>query len=309
MKLFVHSLCILLSTAIFCQVTFAQGGNSLQLADSLYSAQNWKAAKEKYVAALGDTSKNSAAWGRLGYSNHNLGLYAEAINDYNKALANNPVPPVRNVAFARMARAYSMLNKTDEATNWLMKATTYGWNSLPDLDSIPDFKNLRNSPKFKEIRQQVYETIYPCTKEPHSHDFDYWIGDWDCYATGTQYLVGHSHIESIAGGCAILENWTSTQSQTGKSFNYYDQAAGKWEQDWIGGGGLGGRQRYYNGEYKNGAMHFTYETTNAKGEKQPGNFIFYNIDKDTVRQYQDISSDGGKTFTVSYDFTYKRKKA
>jgi tetratricopeptide (TPR) repeat protein len=244
----------------------------------------------------------------LGYCNYNLGLYADAIVDYNKSLATNPLPAVRNIVLARMARAYSMLNKVDEAANWLAKATTGGYNSLPDLDSIPDFKNIRLSPKFKEIRQQLFETIYPCAKEPHAHDFDFWIGDWNVYPTGSQFLVGHSHVESMAGECAILENWTSTQSETGKSFNFYEPQTGKWEQDWIGSGGFAaGRQRYYNGVYKESAMHFTYETTNAKREKHTGNFIFYNIDKNTVRQYQDVSADGRKTFTVSYDLTYKRK--
>ncbi len=146
----------------------------------------------------------------------------------------------------------------------------------------------------------------PCNAKPHSHDFDFWIGEWNVYKSGSNNLVGRSIVQSISGGCAILENWTSTKASEGKSINYYNPGTGKWEQDWIGS--AGGPQRYYNGEYKNGAMHFTYETTNAKGAKVSGNFIFYNIDKDTVRQYQDIINDDGKTITVSYDFTYVRKK-
>ena len=112
----------------------------------------------------------------------------------------------------------------------------------------------------------------------------------------------------MAGGCAILENYTSTQAYTGKSFNFYDTANGKWEQVWIGSGGPGDRQRYLNGEFKNGAMHFTYETTDPKGEKQKGTFIFYFINKDTVRQYQDVRDDNGKIISVTYDLTYRRKK-
>jgi hypothetical protein len=77
------------------------------------------------------------------------------------------------------------------------------------------------------------------------------------------------------------------------------------EQDWIGS--AGGSQLYLNGEYKNGAMHFTYESVSG-GQKVTGNFFFYNIDENTVRQYQDMSTDGGKTYTVAYDFTYIRKK-
>jgi hypothetical protein len=111
----------------------------------------------------------------------------------------------------------------------------------------------------------------------------------------------------MAGGCAILENYTATQAYTGKSFNFYDTTIGQWEQDWIGSGGPGDRQRYYNGEYKNGSMHFTYETMNANGSKTKGTFIFYNIGRDSVRQYQDVTDDSGKIISVTYDLTYLRK--
>ncbi len=148
----------------------------------------------------------------------------------------------------------------------------------------------------------------PCADEPHTHDFDFWIGEWDVYKTGTQSpSVGHSVVQSISGSCALLENWTSTQGNTGKSINYYNTATGKWEQDWIGSDGV--PQRYLNGEYKDSVMRFSYETTNPQGKKVTGNFKFYYIDKNTVRQYQDVINDDGKTVTVSYDLTYVRKKS
>jgi hypothetical protein len=144
----------------------------------------------------------------------------------------------------------------------------------------------------------------PCSDEPRTHDFDFWIGEWDVYQTGTKTIVGHSIVQSISGGCGLLENWTATNGGSGKSINYYNSANGKWEQDWIGSGG--GAQRYLNGVYEDSVMHFTYETT-AKNKTVSGNFKFYNIDKNTVRQYQDMNNDDGKTVTVSYDLTYVRK--
>lgn len=145
----------------------------------------------------------------------------------------------------------------------------------------------------------------PCSTEPHSHDFDFWIGQWDVYQTGTKTLIGHSMVQSIAGGCAILENWTDTKDHTGKSINYFNPATGNWEQDWIGSSG--GPQRYLNGIYKDSVMHFTYSRI-VKNKPVTGNFKFYNMGKNTVRQYQDINNDDGKTVTVSYDLTYVRKK-
>jgi tetratricopeptide (TPR) repeat protein len=307
MKGFAKNVMVVLLSVVAINSARAQT-SALQDADSLYSNHNWKAAKQKYAAYLGDTSKNAGVWNKLGFCNYNIGLYDDAIADFNKTLANKPVPPVRNSALSRMSRVYAAMNKIDDAANWLTQATAAGYNSLPDLDSIPEYKNVRLSPKFKQIRQGLYEILYPCAKEPHGHDFDFWIGDWDCFPTGSKLLTGHSHVESMAGGCAVLENFTSLQQYTGKSFNYYDPAKGKWEQHWVGSGGPVDRSTYVDGEYKDGAMHFISESTNAQGQKILSNFKFYNIDKDTIRQYLELSTDGGKTYQVSYDLTYIRKK-
>ena len=299
-------LCISILT-VTDERTYSQVMNNLQAADSFYMNKNWANAKKIYLEYLGDTSKNSMIWNRLGFCNQNLGLYSDAIGDYKKSLANNPNPLVKGSAMSRLAMVYSILNQPGESTDWLLKATATGYNILHDLDSLEAFKNLRSASNFKEIRLKVYEMVYPCSREPRNHDFDFWIGDWNCYRTGTQILSGTSHVEAMAGGCAILENYTATQAYSGKSFNFYDTTTGKWEQDWIGSGGPGDRQRYYNGEYKNGSMHFIYETMNANGSKTKGTFIFYNIGRDSVRQYQDVTDDSGKIISVTYDLTYLRK--
>src|SRR5258708_1597302 len=102
-KAYKYFLITLLSVAWLAGAT-AQGGSpakTLQTADSMFFAQNWKEAKQDYTRYLTDTSTNSLAWNRLGYCNQNLGLYDDALNDYQKSLANNPSPPVRGVASAR----------------------------------------------------------------------------------------------------------------------------------------------------------------------------------------------------------------
>jgi tetratricopeptide (TPR) repeat protein len=298
--------CIALLT-VTNETGYGQMKDNLQTGDSLYVKKNWAGAKLIYTKYLGDTSGNSMVWNRLGFCNQNLNLYAEAIENYKRSLINNPNPFVKGSAMSRLAMIYSIMNKTNESAEWLLKATATGYNSLYDLDSLDAFKNVRAAHDFRAVRLKVYEIVYPCSKDPRNHDFDFWIGDWNCYRTGTEILSGTSHIEAMAGGCAILESYTATQAYTGKSFNFYDSITGKWEQDWIGSGGPGDRQHYYNGEYKNGMMHFTYQTINPDGTKTKGNFIFYNISKDSVRQYQDVTDENGKTSSVTYNLTYLRK--
>lgn len=158
-----------------------------------------------------------------------------------------------------------------------------------------------------QVKAQTAPAPSPCRNNPQNRQFDYWVGEWDVYATGTTTLVGHSLVQDVSGGCAILENWTATNGQgDGKSLNYIDAASHKWKQTWVGSGGK--VQDFVNGEYKDGAMRFSTEVVNPKGQKLQAHFIFYNQGADKVRQYYETSADEGKTWTVAYDFTYIRKK-
>ncbi len=288
--------------------TSGQNDANTDVADSLFIKKEWASAKTVYRQLLINDSSNSLLWNKLGFCNQNLQLYGEAISNYQTALANKPGGMLKSIIMLRMSMVYSKLNETTKATDYLLKASSLGYNSLKDLDSLDAFKNLRAVSGYKDLRKTIYEMVYPCSKEPRNRDFDFWIGDWSCYRTGTQILSGYSHVESMAGGCAILENFTSVQAYDGKSFNYYDTVAGSWEQNWIGSGGASDRQRYYNGVFKDGKMHFIYETTNPGGQKVKGNFIFYFINQDSVRQYQDVMDTAGKTISVTYDLMYRRRK-
>ena len=91
--------------------------------------------------------------------------------------------------------------------------------------------------------------------------------------------------------------------------NFIDPKTNKWEQVWVGSNG-GGNQvgRFVNGEYKDGVMRFDFETTDAQNNKLLGRFSFFNQGPEQVRQLNETSADGGKTWTIVYDFTYKRIK-
>ena len=71
---------------------------------------------------------------------------------------------------------------------------------------------------------------------------------------------------------------------------------------------MNGIQEFVNGEYKDSAMRFEYETKDAQGKKFIGRLIFYNQGPNQVRQFNETSEDNGKTWTTNYDFTYIRKK-
>jgi hypothetical protein len=113
-------------------------------------------------------------------------------------------------------------------------------------------------------------------------------------------------VQIISEGCALLENWEGGNS-SGKSINFIDPNTNKWKQSWSGSY-ANGNQEFVNGEYKDSAMRFEFETKDAHGKKIIGRFIFYNQGPNQVRQFNETSNDDGKTWTTSYDFTYIRKK-
>jgi len=281
-------------------------GNSMHKADSLYYAQNWTNARNMYQKLLGDTSRNSIAWNRLGFSNYNLGDYDKAMRCYKNALALNPIPPVKSSAYSRIARINALKNEKQNALVAIDSAINAGYVNLPELDTLKDFNNIRNEAGFIALRKKIYAIAFPCMADAHAREFDFWIGEWNVFVTGTSQQAGHSLIQMISGGCALLENWDSPAS-TGKSINFIDPNTNKWKQSWAGSY-ANAVQEFVNGEYKDSAMHFDFETKNAQGNKIMGRFIFYNQGPSQVRQFSESSSDAGKTWTTNYDFTYIRKK-
>ena len=141
-----------------------------------------------------------------------------------------------------------------------------------------------------------------------AREFDFWIGEWDAYVTGTENLAGYSRIEMASGGCMILENWTSKAGPfEGKSMNFVDPETKKWKQIWVGSGKSPNATKFLNGEYRDNAMRFDFDSIDPAGKKQLVQFHFYNESPNQVRQVHKTSADG-VTWTTTYDFTYKRKK-
>lgn len=135
----------------------------------------------------------------------------------------------------------------------------------------------------------------PCASAEY-HQFDFWAGRWDVYPTGKDKLVAHSLIEPVYG-CGIRENWMPLSNQPGGSLSVYVPAEKHWEQFWIDSqgsraifkGGWNGSAMVIQGEWAGPLVRITY-TPNADR---------------SVRQFGEQSTDGGKTWAPSFDFTYR----
>ncbi|HEX3866729.1 MAG TPA: hypothetical protein VHV78_08255 [Gemmatimonadaceae bacterium] len=138
----------------------------------------------------------------------------------------------------------------------------------------------------------------PCSGVAERHRFDFWIGEWRVTTTdGTPQ--GTSSVQSMAGGCGLLENWTALNGTSGKSLNAFNPAIGRWQQYWVGQGGA-------VTEYRESELHGASIAFFARAPGRATRLTFTPMDDGTVRQFSEISTDGEKTWSTQYDYRYHR---
>jgi hypothetical protein len=283
----------------------AQDSINFAHADALFMSKDFSAAGKIYRQLLSDSSQDAFHLNRFGYTELTERKLAEAKKHFMQALAAHPMGPIKASVFSRLAMLEALENQEKSALVFLDSAIVAGYISLPELDSSRNFATLRATAEFKRLRQNLFDSLYPCYSDPKTKEFDFWVGEWDVYITGTQVYAGNSVIQKISGGCAILENWKSALSE-GKSLNFIDDSSSKWKQVWVGSY-PNGKQDFVNGEYKDSAMRFIFSTRDTQGRLLQGKFTFFNEGQNQVRQLNETSADSGRTWLTNYDFTYKRK--
>lgn len=146
----------------------------------------------------------------------------------------------------------------------------------------------------------------PCADVAERHRFDFWIGEWEVTTKGGT-RVGGSVVQSVSGGCALLENWTNARGGQGKSLNAYNPAVGQWQQYWIGQDG--NPTEYRESTWSGPSIVFRAHSPAAGSTPATEQRLtFTPVDSTTVRQLGESSTDGGATWKTTYDFYYHRKQ-
>jgi hypothetical protein len=196
----------------------------------------------------------------------------------------------------------------EKALEYLDRSVKNGFSQLSQLNSDPELAALRSDPRYAKVVHLVEVNVKPCAYTPENRQFDFWIGEWDVVTSDGIQPAGTSKIELILGDCVIQENWTSAGNvgYSGKSYNVYNSSLKRWEQFWADN--AAGMIHFY-GELKDHVMdYWTDEMPQPNGTKLKRHLQFIPLGPDKVRQFSQKSTDGGKTWTVEYDFTYNRKK-
>jgi len=142
-----------------------------------------------------------------------------------------------------------------------------------------------------------------CADAEHGQ-FDFWVGRWSVSPTakpGT--VVAASLIEKVYG-CGIRENWMpKVANGDGGSLSIYVPAQKAWRQTWID---ASGSYVDFKGRWDGHAMVLTGEWPTPAGVPQLTRMTYTMGADGSVRQAGTVSKDGGKSWTPSFDFTYRK---
>jgi tetratricopeptide (TPR) repeat protein len=278
--------------------------STVAAANSAFQAKDWAKAAQLYQQITQSQPDNARAFYRLGTAQQGLGQHEKAVESLQKAQAKGAPPAFVDYG---LAAAYASLGQADKAFENLAEAAKQGYALPGQMSSDTDLASLHNDGRFAALLEQVRRNEKPCAYADEFHQFDFWLGDWDVVTTRDHTSAGTSHIERTIGDCVIWENWTSLGTgYFGKSYNTYNASLKRWEQFWVDN--AGGMIHFYGG-LKGGVMDFyTDDMPQASGPPLRRHLQFFKLDADTVRQFSQGSTDAGKTWSVEYDFTYRRKK-
>jgi tetratricopeptide (TPR) repeat protein len=274
-----------------------------ELAAAAYDAKDWPTAAKLYGELSQSPEAPPRVWLRLGAALLELGRYQEALAAFERANA------AGGALFAEYGEAavYAAMKQPEKAFEHLEKAVQQGYAQPDALSSDPNLASLRSDPRFAKFVEQARRNQRPCAYSAENRQFDFWLGEWSVSTTQGGIPAGDSKIELILEDCVVQENWKSQNSPySGKSYNIYNQALKRWEQYWVDN--VGGNIFFYGG-LKDGVMdYFTDEIPQPGAPPLRRHLQFIPMGPDKVRQFSRGSTDGGKTWTVEYDFIYARKK-
>lgn len=211
----------------------------------------------------------------------------------------------------RLAQLFAVRGAADSAFAELARAADNGLTIPPSaLQADAHFTSLRGHSQWKSTLDAFDAIVAPCQHDPRFRQFDFWVGDWDVRPTG-QPAVGPPARNTVTlddNGCVVTEHWTAPSGSQGQSFNIFDRSYGEWRQTWVDN--IGG-QHDYRGHLVDGNMVFVGDTPAPNGRlgRIPTRLTFFHLGPDSVRQFSETSPDSGRTWQVSYDLMYVRRKS
>jgi hypothetical protein len=278
----------------------------LQRAASLFAQSNWSATLEAYTQLAAKYPTHALSRFRIGVAEIGLGKFNEAERNLREG-ERLGISPAQ--AGYRLAQVLAEQKKRDAAIDELLRSAAAGAPfGASAIDNDVHLASLKSHPKWSATLDAFDAVVRPCMHDARFREFDFWLGDWDVRPTGAVPAgpPARNTVTLEDNGCVVMEHWKAPSGSEGQSFNIFDRSIGKWRQTWVDN--IGGQHDYW-GRLENGNMAFLGDTPapNGKLGRVPTRLTFFHISKDSVRQFSEISSDSGKTWTTNYDLLYVRR--
>jgi hypothetical protein len=264
-------------------------------ADRAFDAMDWRRAADAYQQVVRRDAKQADAWFHLGVALAELGEYGRAAEALDRAgelgLSDSPT-----LAW-QAAVVNAKLRRAARTVEWLATVVDGGLRSGV-LTSAPDFEFLRSDPAFQALVARAVGNDRSCAA-PVYRALDFWVGDWAIY-NEDRVRVGTSRVAKTPDGCAVVETWSGTLGDGGRSLTFYNERTGRWRQVWVGDAGGVVEQE---GTVEGGALRLQGETTRPDGTRVLARLTLAPGPSGRLRQRAEVSRDGGRTWTVQFDFT------
>ena len=270
-------------------------------AEALFAAKDYVGAASAYQALTRTHPQQPRYWTRLGTSLQMAGRPDDAVAAYRKAIGITTAP----IAMYNLAAVFAKRGQKDSAFYWLDQlVANASYSNDKAVSADEDFASLRKDPRFEPLLERMRAVLRPCLTRAESRRFDFWVGEWEVTNAQGQ-PAGQSSVQRLLEGCALYENWTDLQGGGGKSLNSYNTDVKQWQQFWTDQ--YGRVTEYRESEWVDGSLRFTAKQIMPKGPAVL-HMTFTPVNADVVRQFGEMSVDGGKSWTPTFDLYYYRKK-
>jgi len=277
------------------------GDTASARAEALLAAKDYVGAASAFQALTRAHPQQPRYWTRLGTSLQMAGRTDDAVAAYRKAIGLATAP----VAMYNLATVFAKRGQKDSAFYWLDQlVSNAGYSNDKAVSADEDFASLRSDPRFDPLLERMRAVLRPCLTRAESRRFDFWVGEWDVKNAQGQ-PAGQSSVQRLLEGCALYENWTDSQGGGGKSLNSYNTDVKQWQQFWTDQ--YGRVTEYRESDWIDGSLRFTAKQIMPQGPALL-HMTFTPVKPDVVRQFGEMSMDGGKTWTPTFDLYYYRKK-
>jgi hypothetical protein len=280
----------------------------LQRAAQAFAQQQWADVLAQYSAIAAQFPAHALSRFRMGVAQMELGQLADAERSLREG---ERLGVFAGQAAFRLAQLHAEAGRPDSAVAQLLRGAGVGFVMTQQaLESDPHVGKLRSHARWQEVVTRFDQMARPCMHDTRHRQLDFWVGDWDVRPTG-QPPVGPAARNVITleyNGCVVRESWKPLNGAGGESFNMYDRSFDQWRQTWVD---AFGSQHDYRGKLEGKNMVYYGDLPSPPGQtgRQHTRLTFFNLGPDSVRQFSERSTDGGKTWQVNYDLTYVRRKS